>query len=140
MIGYVKWKCMSEIENQQSIEAEAQALERLTVKMIQDKNWDALEKMLDPACQFVNSNGAYDRKSAMSLMRDMNLGPVKFKDFKVTKAQENLIISFWLAATEDRNGAGFSPEYSPRLSVWRKNDFRWQCIAYADLITEKLPK
>lgn len=128
---------MSGTTNQKSIEAEAQALERLTVKMIQDKNWDALEKMLDPACQFVNSNGAYDRESAMSLMREMNLGPVDFRDFKVTQAQDNLIVSFWLADTEDRNGVALPIEYSPRLSVWRKGDSQWQCIAYADLISEK---
>lgn len=129
---------MSETINQKSIEAEAQALERYSVKLIQDKNWNALEKMLDPACQFVNSNGAYDRESAMSLMREMNLGAVEFKDFKVTQAQDNLIISFWITAVEDRNGDTLSPEYSPRLSVWRKNDSQWQCIAYADLITAKV--
>jgi hypothetical protein len=128
---------MSETTNQKSIEAEAQALERLAVKMIQDKNWDALEKMLDPACQFVNSNGAYDRESAMLLMREMNLGPVDFRDFKVTQVEDNLIVSFWLSAIEDRNGVALPIEYSPRLSVWRKGDSQWQCIAYADLISEK---
>jgi hypothetical protein len=131
---------MSETTNQKSIEAEAQALERLAVKMIQDKNWGALEKMLDPACQFVNSNGAYDRESAMSLIREMNLGPVEFRDFKVTQTQDSLIVSFWLAATEDQNGVSIPLEYSPRLSVWRKRDSQWQCIAYADLISEKIPK
>ncbi len=130
---------MSEITNQKMIEAEAQELERLAIKMIQDKNWSALEKMLDPACQFVNSNGAYDRESAMLLMREMNLGPVQFKDFKVTQTQDNLIVSFWLAASEDRNGVALSLEYSPRLSVWRRGDSQWQCIAYADLISEKNP-
>jgi hypothetical protein len=131
---------MSEIINQKRIEAEAQALEYLAVKMIQDKNWTALEKMLDPACQFVNSNGAYDRKNAMLLMREMNLGPVEFKDFKVTRAEDNLIISFWMAAVEDRNGVKLPLQYSPRLSVWNKKDSQWQCIAYADLISEKLPE
>ena len=131
---------MSEITNQKSMEAEAEALERLAVKMIQDKNWDALEKMLDPACQFFNSNGVYDRDSAMSLMREMNLGPVEFRDFKVTRAQDNLIVSFWLAASEDRNGVALSLEYSPRLSVWTKSDSQWKCIAYADLISEKIPE
>lgn len=131
---------MSEKINPKSIEAEAEALERLSVKMIQDKNWDALEKMLDPACQFVNSNGAYDRESAISLIREMNLGPVEFRDFKVTKAQDNLIVSFWLAATEDRNGIPLSLDYSPRLSVWKKSDSQWQCIAYADFISENMPK
>jgi hypothetical protein len=131
---------MSEIINQKSIEAEAQALEYLAVKMIQDKNWTALEKMLDPACQFVNSGGAYDRKNAMLLMREMNLGPVEFKDFKVTQTEDNLIISFWMAAVEDRHGVKLPLQYSPRLSVWNKKDSQWQCIAYADLISEKLPE
>lgn len=127
---------MSEIINQKSIEAEAQALECLAVKMIQDKNWIALEKMLDPACQFVNSNGAFDRENAMLLMREMNLGLVEFKDFKVTQAQDNLIISFWMAAVEYRNDVELPLKYSPRLSVWKKKDSQWQCIAYADLISE----
>jgi hypothetical protein len=130
---------MSEIINQKSIEAEAQALEYLAVKMIQDKNWTALEKMLDPACQFVNSNGAYDRQNAMLLMREMSLGPVEFKDFKVTQAEDNLIISFWMAAVEERNGVKLPLQYSPRLSVWNKKDSQWQCIAYADLISAKTP-
>lgn len=128
---------MSDISYQENIEAEAQALERLAVKMIQDKNWTALEKMLDPACQFVNSNGAYDRENAMLLMREMNLGLVEFKDFKVTQAQDNLIISFWLAVVEDRNGIKLPLQYSPRLSVWKKEGSQWQCIAYADLISVK---
>ena len=126
---------MGKLNDQTSIEAEAKALERLAVQMIQDKNWNALEEMLDPAFQFVNLNGAYDRENAMTLMREMNLGLVEFKDFKVTQAQDSIIISFWIAAIEDRNGVALSPEYSPRLSIWKKNNSQWQCIAYADLIS-----
>jgi hypothetical protein len=121
---------------QDNIAIEAEELERLSVKLIQDKNWAALEKMLDPACQFVGMNGACDRASAMSLMKEMNLGPVKFKDFKVTQAGDNLIVSFWLAALEFHEGKELSPNYSPRLSVWKKTSNQWQCIAYADLITK----
>ena len=122
--------------NQDNLAVEAEELERLSVKLIQDKNWVALEAMLDPACQFVGMSGACDRASAMSLMKEMNLGPVKFKDFKVTQAGDNLIISFWLAALEFHEGKELSPEYSPRLSVWKKTSNQWQCIAYADLITK----
>ena len=121
---------------QSSITIEAEELERLSVKLIQDKNWGVLEKMLDPACQFVGMNGACDRASAMSLMKEMNLGPVKFKDFKVTQAGDNLIVSFWLAALEFQDGQELSPDYSPRLSVWKNVSNQWQCIAYADLITK----
>ena len=121
---------------QNSIATEAEELERLSIKLIQDKNWSALEVMLDPACQFVGMNGACDRASAMSLMKEMNLGPVKLKDFKVTQAGDNLIVSFWLAALEFRDGKELSPNYSPRLSIWKKVSNQWLCIAYADLIAK----
>jgi len=125
---------MADMGNQKTIEIEAENLERLSVKLIQDKNWAELEKMLDPGCQFVSSQGSCDKESAIRLMKEMHLGPVKFKDFKVTEVQDNLIISFWIAAVEFRDGKELSPEYSPRLSVWKKMDGQWLCIAYADLI------
>jgi hypothetical protein len=128
---------MTDMGNQKSIEIEAEELERLSVRLIQDQNWDALEKMLAPGCQFVSSQGACDKESAMRLMKEMHLGPVKFKDFKVTQAEDNLIVSFWIAALEYRDGKALSPEFSPRLSVWKKIDGQWQCIAYADLIANK---
>ena len=127
----------AEITNKRAIDIEAEDLERLCVKLIQDQNWQALEQMLAPGCQFVSSQGACDKESAMRLMQEMQLGPVQFKDFKVTQAQDNLIISFWIAALEYRDGKELSPEYSPRLSVWKKMDSQWQCIAYADLIASK---
>jgi hypothetical protein len=127
----------AEITNKRAIDIEAEDLERLCVKLIQDQNWQVLEQMLAPGCQFVSSQGACDKESAMRLMKEMQLGPVQFKDFKVTQAQDNLIISFWIAALEYRDGKELSPEYSPRLSVWKKMDSQWQCIAYADLIASK---
>ncbi len=124
-----------EMTHQRAIELEAEKLERLSVQLIQDKNWQALDQMLAPGCQFVSSQGACDKASAMRLMKEMNLGPVKFKDFKVTEAEDTLIVSFWIAALEYRDGKELSPDYSPRLSVWKKIDSQWQCIAYADLIS-----
>ena len=126
-----------EMSDKKSIAVEAEELERLSVKLIQDKNWEELEEMLAPGCQFVSSQGSCDKESAMRLMKEMHLGPVKFKDFKVTEAGDNLMISFWVAALEYRDGKELSPEYSPRLSVWKNMDSRWQCIAYADLIASK---
>jgi len=122
------------MSDQKSIEIEAEELERHSVQLIQNKNWSALEKMLAPSCQFVSSQGSCDKESAMRLMKEMHLGPVKFKDFKVTQADDNLIVSFWIAALEYRDGKELSPDYSPRLSVWKKIEGQYLCIAYADLI------
>ena len=127
----------TDMSDKKRIAIEAEELERLSVKLIQDKNWEELEKMLAPGCQFVSSQGSCDKESAMRLMKEMHLGPVKFKDFKVTQAEDNLIVSFWITALEYRDGKELSPNYSPRLSVWKKISGQWQCIAYADLIASK---
>ena len=130
---------MNQPVSQSGLENLAEKLERLSVQYIQDKNWTALERMLDPACQFVGMDGACDRESAMTLMKAMNLGPVKFKGFKVTQSGDSLVVSFWLAALEYQDGKELSPDYSPRLSIWKMVDGQYLCIAYADLITQKSP-
>jgi hypothetical protein len=127
----------TDMSDKKSIAMEAEELERLSVKLIQDKNWEELEKMLAPGCQFISAQGSCDKESAMRLMKEMQLGQVKFKEFKVTQAEDNLIVSFWIAALEYRDGKELSPNYSPRLSVWKKINSQWQCIAYADLIASK---
>ena len=128
---------MEQKQSQSELLELGEKLERLSVQYLQDKNWDALEKLLDPACQFVGMDGACDRTSAMTLMKGMNLGPVQFKDFLVTQSRDNLIVSFWLAADEYHDGKALSSEFSPRLSVWKNKGDQWLCIAYADLITPK---
>ncbi len=111
---------------------EAKRLEELSVTLIQEKNWQALELLLSPACQFVTGHGSCDRAEAMKLMKEMNLGEVRFKDFKVTQAGDNLVVSFWLSASETIGGKVLSTEFSPRLSVWQRIGPDWQCVAYAD--------
>jgi len=115
------------------LEAEARRLEELSVQLIREKDWQALEQLLSPACQFVTGQGSCDRAEAMKLMKEMNLGEVRFKDFKVTQAGDNLIVSFWLSASEMIGGKALSTEFSPRLSVWQRGGADWQCVAYADL-------
>lgn len=113
-------------------EEEAKRLEELSVALIQEKNWQALERLLSPACQFVTGHGSCDRAEAMKLMKEMNLGEVRFKDFKVTQAGDNLVVSFWLSASEMIGGKALSTDFSPRLSVWQRVGPDWQCVAYAD--------
>lgn len=102
------------------------------MQLIREKDWQALEQLLSPACQFVTGQGSCDRAEAMKLMKEMNLGEVRFKDFTVTQAGDNLIVSFWLSAPEMIGGKDLSTDFSPRLSVWQRGAAEWQCIAYAD--------
>ena len=115
-----------------ALEEEAKRLEELSVALIREKNWQALEQLLSPACQFVTGHGSCDRAEAMKLMKEMNLGEVRFKNFKVTQAGDNLVVSFWLSASEMIGGKVLSTEFSPRLSVWQRTGPDWQCVAYAN--------
>ena len=124
---------MSKTASNPALEAEARRLEELSVQLIQEKSWPALEQLLSPACQFVTRHGSCDRAEAMNLMKEMNLGQVRFKDFKVTQAGDNLIVSFWLSASEMIGGKALPTGFSPRLSVWQRVGADWQCVAYADL-------
>ncbi len=113
-------------------EEDVKRLEELSVALIQEKNWQVLERLLSPACQFVTGHGSCDRAEAMKLMKEMNLGEVRFRDFKVTQAGDNLVVSFWLSASETIGGKVLSTDFSPRLSVWQRVGPDWQCVAYAD--------
>ena len=75
-----------DMSDKKSIELEAENLERLSVRLIQDKNWEALEKMLAPGCQFVSSQGSCDKESAMRLMKEMHLGEFCYKWRRITKS------------------------------------------------------
>ena len=125
-------RMMSTILSGSSLEEEAKRLEELSVALIHDNNWQALEQLLSPACQFVTTQGSCNRTEAIQLMKEMNLGEVRFKDFKVTQAGANLIVSFWLSASETIGGKVLPTEFSPRLSVWQRDGTSWQCIAYGD--------
>ena len=59
-----------EMTHQRAIELEAEKLERLSVQLIQDKNWQALDQMLAPGCQFVSSQGACDKAFAVTIRMD----------------------------------------------------------------------
>lgn len=118
--------------NEKALENEARQLEDLCISLIREKNWSALEDLLDPACQFVSARGSLGRAEAMDLMRSMELGDVRMKDFKVTRSGESIVISFWMGGPESVAGQAAREDFSPRLSVWSRASGSWRCVAYAD--------
>jgi hypothetical protein len=49
--------------------------------------------------------------------------------------ENNLIIRFWLTIINFCDDKPLPLDFSPRVSIWRKNNYQWKCIAYAELIT-----
>lgn len=48
--------------------------------------------------------------------------------------ENNLIIRFWLTIINFCDDKPLPLDFSPRVSIWRKNNHQWKCIAYAQLI------
>ena len=111
----------------------AEALERKTIALIQQKNWLALDEMLAPECQFVTVNSVYGKLEAMRLMQDMHLAAVTLKGFDAKAVGDNLVVTFQMACTEHVAGEPQSNDFSPRLSVWKQRGEGYVCIAYADM-------
>jgi hypothetical protein len=111
----------------------AEALERKTIALIQEKNWSALEEMLAPECQFVTVKSVYGKSEAMRLMKEMHLASVTLKDFSAQAVGDNLVVTFQMACAEHIAGEPQSHDFSPRLSVWKQCGERYMCIAYADM-------
>lgn len=110
----------------------AQALEQKTLDLIQAGNWPALDAMLAAECQFVTNGGVFDKQQAMALMQGMQLTGSAMRHIKATANGDTLIVSFELACTELINGQAQSKDYSPRLSVWKKTNGQYLCVAYGD--------
>lgn len=111
----------------------AEALERKTIALIQEKRWSDLEEMLAPECQFVTVNSVYGKTEAMRLMKEMHLASITLKDFGAQAVGDNLVVTFQMACTERIAGEPQSHDFSPRLSVWKKSGEDFVCIAYADM-------
>lgn len=111
----------------------AEALERKTIALIQEQNWEALGDMLAPECQFVTVNSVYGKSDATRLMKAMHLTSVTLKEFDAKAVGDNLVVTFQMACAEHIAGQPQSAAFSPRLSVWKQSGEHYVCIAYADM-------
>jgi hypothetical protein len=115
------------------INLEGEKVYRQFISDIAGKNWSAVEAMIAPGFQSAHSDGARDRNGELALIKGINLGTYTLHDFKVTKANNQLIITSWISIEETINGERLSTKSSPRLSVWDKTPNGWQLIALANL-------
>lgn len=120
---------MSEI----NLNLEGENLYRQFLSAIAGQNWSAIEAMISPSFQSVHSDGTRDRIAELALLKGVNLGTYTLHDFKVTKADNHLIVTSWISIEETIDGERLSTKSAPRLSVWDKTPNGWQLIALANL-------
>jgi len=120
---------MSEID----LNLEGENLYRQFLSAVAGQNWSAIEAMISPSFQSVHSDGTRDRVAELALLKGVNLGTYTLHDFKVTKADNHLIVTSWISIEETIDGERLSTKSAPRLSVWDKTPNGWQLIALANL-------
>jgi hypothetical protein len=120
---------MSEI----NLNLEGENLYRQFLSAIAGQNWSAVEAMISPSFQSVHSDGARDQVAEIALIKGIDLGTYTLHDFKVTKANNHLVVTCWISIEETIDGERLSTKSSSRLSVWDKTANGWQLIALANL-------
>ena len=120
---------MSEID----LNLEGENLYRQFLSAIAGQNWSAVEAMISPSFQSVHSDGTRDRIAELALIKGIDLGTYTLHDFKVTKANNHLVVTCLISIEETIDGERLSTKSSPRLSVWGKTPNGWQMIALANL-------
>lgn len=120
-------------QNPVSPQAEGERLERLWWDLQKNQDMVGLSKLMSPAFQSINSKGAQDLASNMAIIKAEKLGDYRLANIKVTQSQDNLIITYVIAAHENYLGKSMSSKPHYRMDVWKKSSTGWQIIAHANL-------
>lgn len=122
-------------EQTMSVDAiEGEQLERQIWSDIKAKNWAAVEAGIAGGFQSVHPDGARDRDAELALIKGLDLGDYSLQGFKVTRNNDDLIVTYWISVQETIDGKRLSSKPAMRLSVWEQNDSGgWQWISHANL-------
>jgi hypothetical protein len=122
-------------EQTMSVDAvEGEQLERQIWSDIQAKNWAAVEAGIAGGFQSVHPDGARDRDAELALIKGLDLGDYSLQGFKVTRNNDDLIVSYWISVQETIDGKRLSSKPAMRLSVWEQNaSGGWQWVSHANL-------
>lgn len=110
--------------------------EKLETEMWEDMkhaNYKAIEEKIAKQFQSVHTFGALTREAEIELIKKLYLGTYEISDFKFTENGDTIVVTYLISVREKIENQLLSAKPAPRLSVWKKNDGRWQWIAHANL-------
>ena len=112
---------------------DGEKMEKQMWEDIKAKNWDVVESKIAEGFQSVHPDGARDRTSEISLLKNLNVGRVEFNDFKSTMSDDNIVVTYLISVQETIDLEQLPTKPTPRLSVWKKGARDWQWICHANL-------
>jgi hypothetical protein len=112
---------------------DGEKMEKQIWEEIKAKNWKAVESKIADGFQSVHPDGARDRSSEISLIKNLNVGQIALSDFKSTTEGDNIVVTYMISAQETIDLERLPTKPAPRLSVWKKGADGWQWISHANL-------
>ncbi len=110
-----------------------ESLEREYWENTKKRNWKAIEDSTASCYQTVLVDEVLKKEQAINLLKKLNVTDYTISDFLVTESPGTIIVSYAIAVSESFEGRPAISKAN-RLSVWQKNDNKWQIIAHATLI------
>ena len=104
---------------------------------IKAQNWAEVEIKIAINFQSVHQDGSRNRQQEIELIKKLDLGDYELSDFKVSRMDSTLIISYMVSVAERIDGIVLSEKTAARLSIMQKIDNKWLWVAHANLIPLK---
>ncbi|NQV17375.1 MAG: nuclear transport factor 2 family protein [Armatimonadetes bacterium] len=104
---------------------------------IKAQNWSDVESKIASGFQSVHQDGSRNCQQEIELIKELNLGEYELFDFKVSRMDSTLIISYMVSVKERIDGIVLSEKTATRLSIMQELDNKWFWIAHANLIPLK---
>lgn len=110
-------------------------LEDNLFKTVKEKNWQALEDMIAPDVQSINSDATRNREKLIAYIKSLTFKDYKLSDFTVTQNNTGniLVVTYDATYAEQVGGKPEAGKKIKNLSVWKKSNGKWQWIAHAVL-------
>jgi hypothetical protein len=117
------------------LSAEASLGETLETQMWEDMkhyNWSKVEENIAPDFKSVHWFGPLDREKEIALIKSLYLGNYKISDLNSEQNGDTITVTYMIAVSETIDDLRSNSKPTPRLSVWKKNNGKWQWIAHAN--------
>ena len=110
--------------------------EKLETQMWEDMkhlNHKQIEENIAKQFQSVHTFGTLNRDDEIDLIKDLHLGSYELSKVRVTENGDTIVVTYLISVKEKIENQLLSEKPTPRLSVWKKIDDKWQWIAHANL-------
>lgn len=104
---------------------------------IKAKKWDIVDGMIATGFQSIHKDGVRDREQEIKLLRGLDLGNYKMKNFRVTQDGPALVVTYAVSGTEMIDGKPTETSSAQRMTVFIKEGNSWKWLAHANMITIK---